>query len=101
MPSDEAADIFSEKSEIPMSSAERRRLQKEKEAEERRLKRHREALEKEIQTLEDEIKDLEDQLCKEEVITDHMKLAEISKILTDKKDDLDQRYESWLQLQEG
>ncbi len=83
-----------------MSSAERRRLQKEKEAEERRLRRHREALESEIQALETEISELENRLCMPEIITDHVKLAEISKELTEKKDELDERYEKWLQLQE-
>ena len=83
-----------------LSSAERRRLQKEKEAEERRLKRHREALEKEIAALEDEIRALEESLCSQEVATDHVKLAEIGRTLTEKKDDLDDRYEKWLQLQE-
>lgn len=86
--------------EPELSSAERRRIQKEKEAEERRLKRHREKLEKEIQELEDSIKELEEELCREDVAKDHVKLAEISKALTEKKDDLDEKYESWLQLQE-
>ena len=86
--------------EAQMSSAERRRLQKEKEAEERRLRRHREKLEKEIQEAEDAIKELEGELCREDVITDHVKLAEISRALTEKKDELDEKYESWLSLQE-
>ena len=86
--------------EPELSSAERRRLQKEKEAEERRLTRHREKLEKDIQALEDSIKALEEELCREDVAKDHVKLAEISKVLTEKKDDLDEKYESWLQLQE-
>ena len=86
--------------EPELSSAERRRIQKEKEAEERRLKRHREKLEKEIQELEDSVKELEEELCREDVAKDHVKLAEISKALTEKKDDLDEKYESWLQLQE-
>ena len=86
--------------EPELSSAERRRLQKEKEAEERRLMRHREKLEKDIQELEDSIKALEEELCREDVAKDHVKLAEISKALTEKKDDLDEKYESWLQLQE-
>ena len=83
-----------------LSSAERRRIQKEKEAEERRLRRHREALEKEIQSIEEEIGELEAELCRQEVATDHVKLAEIGKMLTEKKDELDDRYEKWLQLQE-
>lgn len=83
-----------------VSAAERRRIQKEKEAEERRLRRHREALEAEIGALEKDIKDLESELCREEVITDRVKLAEISKSLTEKKDSLDEKYEKWLELQE-
>lgn len=83
-----------------VSAAERRRIQKEKEAEERRLRRHREALEVEIGALEKDIKDLESELCREDVITDRVKLAEISKSLTEKKDLLDEKYEKWLELQE-
>ena len=29
-----------------------------------------------------------------------MKLAEISRLLTEKKDDLDEKYEKWLELQQ-
>ena len=43
---------------------------------------------------------LEAELCRQEVATDHVKLAEIGKMLTEKKDELDDRYEKWLQLQE-
>ena len=83
-----------------LSPAERRRIQKEREASERRLKRQKEALEKEIQDLEDEIRDLERQLGSSEVATDHVRLAEIGRTLTDRKDDLDGKYEEWLELQE-
>ncbi len=86
--------------ETTMSSSERRRLQKEKEAEERRLRRHQEALEKEIKDIEEEIGKLEAELGRQEVVTDHVKLAEIGKLLAEKKDELDDRYEKWLQLQE-
>lgn len=83
-----------------LSSSERRRLQKEREAEERRLRRHREALEEEIQTLESEIKALEAELCREEVLADRERLAEIGSELNEKKGDLDDRYEKWMQIQE-
>lgn len=86
--------------EQQMTSAERRRLQKEREAEERRLRRHRQALEEEIAALEKEINDLEELLCKQEIVTDHNKLTDISKQLTEKKNSLDERYEKWLELQE-
>lgn len=86
--------------ENTISSAERRRLQKEKEAEERRLKRHKEALEKEIDALEKEIKELENMLCMDDVVTDHIRLEEISIQLTERKNDLDEKYEKWMQLHE-
>ena len=53
-----------------------------------------------LKELEDSVKELEEELCREDVAKDHVKLAEISKALTEKKDDLDEKYESWLQLQE-
>lgn len=98
--SQEASDKEPAPSVSSVSAAERRRIQKEKEAEERRLRRHREALEAEIGALEKDIKDLESELCREDVITDRVKLAEISKSLTEKKDSLDEKYEKWLELQE-
>ena len=86
--------------EDTMSSAERRKLQKEKEAQERRTKRQREALEKTIETLEEEIAEIEADLCREEYLTDHVKLAELSQMLADKKEKLEETYENWLILQE-
>jgi len=83
-----------------LSSAERRKLQKEKEAQERRTRRQREALEKAIETLEEEIADIESELCREENVTDHVKLAELSQMLADKKEKLEESYENWLILQE-
>lgn len=83
-----------------MSSAEERRLKKEKEAEERRIKRKRESLEEEIHLLENEISELEKELTKEEIMTDHVRLAELSEKITNNKECLDKKYEEWLELQE-
>ncbi len=83
-----------------MSSAEKRRLQKEKEAEERRVKRQKEALESEIAQLEEDIAILEAEVCKVEVATDHVKLAKISADLEEKRSALEERYEKWMELQE-
>ena len=83
-----------------MSSAEKRRLQKEKEAEERRIKRQKEALESEIAQLEEDIAILEAEVCKVEVATDHVKLAEISAELEEKRHALEERYEKWMEIQE-
>lgn len=83
-----------------LSAAERRRLQKEREAEERRLRRRKEALEEEIGSLERDIKNLEEQVSLQENMTDHVKLAEISGALEKKRKTLEEKYENWLQLQE-
>lgn len=82
------------------SSAEQRRLQKEREAEERRMKRQRDSLEDGIAALEMEIARLEGEVCKPENATDHEKLAELSSLLEEKKQELEEKYEKWLQLQE-
>ena len=86
--------------EQEMSSAERRKLQKEKEANERRLKRQREALEEEIARLEEEIEQVEGMIAEPEIMTDHVKLGEYSARLEELKTTLDERYESWLELQD-
>ena len=82
-----------------LSSAEKRKLQKEKEAEERRIKRQKEALENDIAELEETIAGLEAEVCKVEVATDHMKLAEISAELEEKRGALEEKYDQWLELQ--
>lgn len=87
-------------SENNLSSAEKRRLQKEKESGERRLKRMKEQLEKEIGILEEDINGLEIAVCLKENMTDHKKLAEISEALNEKRQQLDEKYEKWLELQE-
>jgi ATP-binding cassette subfamily F protein 3 len=86
--------------EEELSSAERRKLQKEKEAQERRTRRQREALEETIAALEGDIAEIETELCREENVTDHVKLAELSQMLADKKEKLEETYEEWLILQE-
>ena len=82
-----------------LSSAEKRKLQKEREAEERRLERRKQKLERDIEQLEDEIKALEEQVGDPEIMTDHEKLAEISTVLQQKRGELDEEYEEWLELQ--
>ena len=82
-----------------LSSAEKRKLQKEREAEERRLERRKQKLEKDIEQLEEEIKALEEQVGNPEIMTDHEKLAEISTTLRQKREKLEEEYEEWLELQ--
>lgn len=83
-----------------LSSSERRRLQKERESEERRKKRLREKLETDIAELENDINALEIAVGLKENMTDHEKLADISGKLAQKRGELDEKYEEWLELQE-
>lgn len=83
----------------PLSSAEKRRLQKEEEAKERRIQRRKEALETSISNLEEEIRSIEKKLCEPDVMTNHMKLTELSDTLTERRAELDKNYEEWLELQ--
>lgn len=87
--------------EEELSPAERRRRQKEREAEERRLKRQKDGMEKEIATLEAEIANLEDAVCQEENATDPVKLAQIGSLLEEKKSSLEEKYEAWLALSDN
>ncbi len=82
------------------SSAEERKQKKEQEARERRLRRQKEALEEEIGLLEDKIASGEKELCREDIMTDHVKLAELSEKLAADKELLDKKYTEWLELQE-
>lgn len=83
-----------------MSSSEQRRLKKEQEAKERRLKRQQEQAESRIEELETEIASVEEELCKEEIMTDHVKLQEMSEKLNALKEELAVEYEKWMELQD-
>ena len=86
--------------EEELSAPERRRLQKQQEAQERRLRRQKEALEEKIQTLEEEIAGLEEQLGRPEVMTDPAKLQQLADSLETARAELDEAYEKWLELQD-
>lgn len=89
-----------ELSEDSLSSSEQRRLKKEQEAKERRLKRQQEQAEARIEALETEISGIEEELCKEENMTDHKKLQEMSEKLNSLKEELAAEYDNWMELQE-
>ena len=102
--SDRNAKIYSEgvrdlPEENKLSSAEQRKLQKQREAEERRLQRHKESLENAIEKLEEEISKIEADLSREEIINDHEKLAKLALELKERKETLDKNYDDWLELQ--
>lgn len=92
------------KAEVPEEKAlsvnEQRRLKKEEEARQRRVKRQMEQAEEKIEALETQISQIEEELCKEEVLSDHIRLAELSKELEQTKDSLASEYEKWMELQE-
>lgn len=88
-----------EKEGPEMSAEDERRLRKEKEAEERRLARQVKGLENEIHDLEEKISALEEELCKEEHLSDIKFLNEQGQVLEKMKQDLDEKYDSWLALQ--
>ncbi len=81
-------------------AAERRRLQKQKEAEQRRLERQKAAAEERIAELEEKIGETESRLTDPEIMTDHLRLAELSEELDSLRAELDETYERWLELQE-
>ncbi|MBP3384341.1 MAG: ABC-F family ATP-binding cassette domain-containing protein, partial [Firmicutes bacterium] len=83
-----------------LSSSEQRRLKKEQEAEQRRLRRQLEQAEKRIDELETAISEVEAELCKEENLTDHNKLHELSKKMDGLKEELAVEYDKWMELQE-
>lgn len=89
-----------EKEGKTLSSQEERRLKKEEEARIRRMEREKNALEEEIEALETESSEIEEMMCLEEVMTDHVRLAELSERLTEVKDELQKKYEKWLQYDE-
>ena len=83
-----------------LSSSEQRRLKKEQEAEERRLRRQQEQAEKKIEELETQISEIEIELCKEEIMSDHVKLQELSNKMNALKEDLAAEYDKWMELQD-
>ena len=77
-----------------------RREVKEKQAEARRRDRRIEELEKKIAVLEDEIRGLEEEMCRDDYLKDHVKLMELSGEVSDKKAALEEAYGEWAELAE-
>ena len=77
-----------------------RREVKEKQAEARRRDRRIGELEKKIAVLEDEIRGLEEEMCRDDYLKDHVKLMELSGEVSDKKAALEEAYGEWAELAE-
>ncbi|MDO4869864.1 MAG: ABC-F family ATP-binding cassette domain-containing protein [Bacillota bacterium] len=86
--------------EEELSSAEKRKRQKAKEAEERRLNRKKAALEEAISCLEEEISQIQEEMAVPEIMTDHIKLGKLSEELEERQTELDKNYDEWLELTE-
>ena len=97
--SDDGVDTPDNSQKPAVSSAEERRLKKEREAEERRAARAKAKLEEEIGELEEKIADLENQLSLPENMTDHVKLSRLSSQLSESKNALDEKYEKWMEME--
>lgn len=89
----------SESSGTELNSKEERQAKKQKEAEERRLRREIERTEDEIAELEEKIEELTAELTKPEIMSDFIKLDEISRDIAEKKESLNRKYEYWESLQ--
>ena len=83
------SDEKSKTSEDELSSEERRRLNKQIEAQQRRAAREKQALEEQLIRFEEEIKDIETKMCSEENISDYELLEQLGKEL----EELKYRYE--------
>ncbi|MDR1135457.1 MAG: ABC-F family ATP-binding cassette domain-containing protein [Clostridiales Family XIII bacterium] len=81
-----------------LGAAEQRRRDKAAQAEERRRARELAALEERINALETQINAIEAVMCKEEVFTDYIVLAEYDEKLSGFKQELDEAYKKWLEV---
>lgn len=86
--------------ETVLSAEERRRLNKQAEAEERRKARQKQALEQEMADLEDKIADLEAQILDEKNSADYELLADLGTAIDKAKEKHDDLFEEWMILEE-
>lgn len=89
----------SNEKKVTDSKLERQR-QKELEAKERKHRRDLENSEKRIEELEAEITFLEEEICSEDVMSNHKLLEEKSVLMDEKKKELQEVYDKWLKLHE-
>lgn len=89
-------EAFKAETVIP-GSAEERKLKKEAETARRREKRQMQELEQQIEDLEIKIHELEEEMCREDVLSDYMRLDALSEELEASKDKLAECYEQWME----
>jgi len=84
--------------EAPLSPAEERALKKKLQAEQKRSERERRKLEETIDNLETEIKEIQEEMCRPEVLSDSGRLSELHEKLKSSQEELDFVYDEWLNL---
>lgn len=87
------SDEKSKTSEDELSSEERRRLNKQIEAQQRRAAREKQALEEQLIRFEEEIKDIETKMCSQENISDYELLEQLGKELEELKSRYEEAFE--------
>jgi len=87
-------------SETAVSSMEERRRTKEAQTQQRRLERKRKRMEDSIAETEAKIEWIQSEMCREEVYTDHGKIAAYQSDLNRLKELLSETYEAWIALHE-
>lgn len=88
----------SEASASGSSSMEERRRNKEEQARRKRLEKERKRLEDAIGSAEAEIERIQMEMCREEVYSDHVKIASCQSDLNSLKEFLAETYEAWMAL---
>lgn len=77
-----------------------RKAKKEQEAADRRLRRERERLEQEIAVLEEKIAQCGERLSDPAIMSNHVRLGEITEEMNEYKVTLDEVFEKWIEIQD-
>ena len=84
--------------EEELTPAEARKRDKERQAQKKRLERQKKQQEDLIMELETKIEWLQNEMCKEEIYSDHKKMMTYDTQLQEAKEALEDAYESWMEL---
>ena len=87
-----------EGSDTPLTAAQQRMLVKKRQAEEKRLARRKEQLEHDIEDAEHRIEEIQQEMCRPSVLADPAKLNRLDADLKEKKAELDDLYDEYIEL---